>query len=312
MLKIAKKTARQFLGITLFGDTFSKQAIYQGKLFLLFLFCALSVHAQKDTVVVKDIVYAEAEGKKLRLDIYKLKAQTAPYLIVWIHGGAWHSGSKEKPPLGMLEHGYALASVDFRASTEKAFPAPVHDIKAAIRFLRANAAQYGYKPDKIIIWGASSGGHLAALVATTNKHPALEGTLGNYTSTSSSVQACIDFFGPTNFLTILNQSTPHGLNVRLPALAILLGKPVEQVPELAKLASPVYQVSASAPPLFIVHGEQDIQVPINQSIELMSVYKSKNLPVQLEYIPNAGHSSPEYAKKELMDKMAAFLKKVGF
>jgi dipeptidyl aminopeptidase/acylaminoacyl peptidase len=125
------------------------------------------------------------------------------------------------------------------------------------------------------------------------------------------VQACIDFFGPTNFLTILTQSTPHGLNVRLPALAILLGKPVEQVPELAKLASPVYQVKADAPPLFIVHGEQDIQVPINQSIELMSVYKSKNRPFQIEFIPNAGHSSPEYAKKELMGKIAEFLKGVG-
>lgn len=281
-------------------------------LLLLFSFYALSMKAQKDTIVVKDIVYAEAEGKKLQLDIYKLKEQKDPYLIVWIHGGAWHSGSKEKPPLGMLEHGYALASVDFRASTEKAFPGPIHDIKASVRFLRANAAKYGYKPDKIIIWGASSGGHLAALVATTNNNAALEGNLGNYTSTSSAVQACIDFFGPTNFLTILTQSTPHGLNVRLPALAILLGKPVEQVPELAKLASPVYQVKADSPPLFIVHGEQDIQVPINQSIELMSVYKSKNLPVQIEFIPNAGHSSPEYAKKELMDKMAAFLKGVHF
>jgi acetyl esterase/lipase len=281
-------------------------------LWILFLFCPFSMQAQKDTIVVKDIVYAEADGKKLQLDIYKLKEHTAPYLIVWIHGGAWHSGSKEKPPLGMLEHGYALASVDFRASTEKAFPGPVHDIKASIRFLRANAAKYGYKADKIIIWGASSGGHLAALVATTNNNPTLEGSLGNYASTSSSVQACIDFFGPTNFLTILNQSTPHGLNVRLPALAILLGKPVEQVPDLAKLASPVYQVNAGAPPLFIVHGEQDIQVPINQSIELMSVYKSKNLPVQIEFVPNAGHSSPEYAKKELMDKMAVFLKEVGY
>ena len=282
------------------------------KSFLTLWVCLLTfgAQAQKDTLVVKDIVYAEADGKKLQLDIYKLKQHTSPYLIVWIHGGAWHSGSKENPPLGMLEHGYALASVDFRASTDKAFPAPVHDIKAAIRFLRANAATYGYRADKIIIWGASSGGHLAALVATTNNHPTLEGTLGKYTSTSSSVQACIAFFVPTNFLTILSQSTPHGLNVRLPALAILLAKPVEQVPDLAKLASPVHQVTADAPPLFIVHGEQDIQVPINQSIELMSVYKSKNRPVQIEFIPNAGHSSPEYTKKELMNKMAGFLKGV--
>ncbi len=269
-------------------------------------------HAQNDIEISKDITYAEVDGKKLQLDIYKPKAQKEPYLIVWVHGGAWNTGSKENPPLGLIPFGYALASVDFRASTEKPFPADVHDIKAAIRFLRANASKYGYKADKIIIWGSSSGGHLAALVATTNNNTALEGTLGDFTKTSSSVQGCIDFYGPTNFLTILNQSTPHGLNVRLPALAILLGKPLDQVTELAKLASPVYQVDASDPPLFIVHGEQDIQVPINQSIELMSAYKSKGLKVQIEFIPDAGHSSPAYAKKELMEKIDIFLKETGF
>lgn len=281
-------------------------------LLTLFIFCSLQIQAQNDIEITKDIVYAEADGKRLQLDIYKPKAPKEPYLIVWVHGGAWNTGSKENPPLGLLPFGYALASVDFRASTEKPFPADVHDIKAAIRFLRANASKYGYKSDKIIIWGSSSGGHLAALVATTNNNSALEGNLGNFTNTSSSVQACIDFFGPTNFLTILNQSTPHGLNVRLPALAILLGKPLDQVTELAKTASPVYQVDANDPPLFIVHGEQDIQVPINQSIELMSAYKSKNLKVQIEFIPDAGHSSPAYAKKELMEKIDIFLKGSGF
>jgi acetyl esterase/lipase len=280
-------------------------------LLALFISFSWQIQAQNDIEISKDIVYAETDGKKLQLDIYKPKAPKEPYLIVWVHGGAWNTGSKENPPLGLLPFGYALASVDFRASTEKPFPADVHDIKAAIRFLRANASKYGYKSDKIIIWGSSSGGHLAALVATTNNNETLEGKLGNFTTTSSSVQACIDFYGPTNFLTILNQSTPHGLNVRLPALAILLGKPLDQVTELAKLASPVYQVDANDPPLFIVHGEQDIQVPINQSIELMSAYKSKGLRVQIEFIPNAGHSDPAYAKKELMEKIAQFLKETG-
>ncbi len=273
---------------------------------------SLQIQAQNDIEITKNIVYAETDGKKLQLDIYKPKTPKEPYLIVWVHGGAWNTGSKENPPLGLLPFGYALASVDFRASTEKPFPADVHDIKAAIRFLRANATKYGYKSDKIIIWGSSSGGHLAALVATTNNNTTLEGNVGSFINTSSSVQACLDFFGPTNFLTILNQSTPHGLNVRLPALAILLGKPLDQVTELAKLASPVYQVDANDPPIFIVHGEQDIQVPVNQSIELMSAYRSKNLKVQIEFIPNAGHSDPAYAKKELMEKMDKFLKEIGF
>jgi acetyl esterase/lipase len=268
--------------------------------------------AQTDSEIIKNIVYAEDGNKKLQLDIYKPKEQKEPYLIVWVHGGAWHSGSKENPPLGLLPYGYALASFDFHVSTEKPFPANVHDIKAAIRFLRANVKKYGYKADKIIIWGASSGGHLATLIATTNNNATLEGNLGNYPEISSSVQACLDFYGPTNFLTILNQSTPHGLNMRLPALAILLGKPLEQASDLAKLASPTYQVDASDPPIFIVHGEQDNQVPINQSIELLSAYKNLNLKAQIEFVPNAGHTDPIYYKKEMMEKVNRFLKDIGF
>lgn len=277
-------------------------------LFVILFFCSLQLAAQNDTIVIKNILYGRAEDKKLELDIYKLKKQKNTYLIVWIHGGAWHSGSKENPPLGFLGYGYALASINFSLSTEQIFPAQVHDIKAAIRFLRANANKYGYQSDKIIIWGSSSGGHLASLVATTNNNKELEGNIGNYTGTSSSVQACINYFGPTNFLTLLNQSTAFGLNVRLPALAILLGKPIDQSTALAKLASPVYQVDTADPPMFIVHGEQDVQVPINQSIELMSAYKSKKIKVQIEFIPNAGHSDPAYFKKELLDKIDKFLK----
>jgi acetyl esterase/lipase len=274
--------------------------------------CNIKTQAQSDPEIIKNIVYAEDGSKKLQLDIYKPKEQKEPNLIVWVHGGAWHSGSKENPPLGLLPYGFALASIDFHASTEKPFPANVHDIKAAIRFLRANAKKYGYKADKIIIWGASSGGHLAALIATTNNNAILEGNLGNYPEISSSVQACLDFYGPTNFLTILNQSTPHGLNVRLPALAILLGKPLEQSTEMAKLASPFYQVDATDPPIFIVHGEQDNQVPINQSIELLSAYKNLNLKAQIEFVPNAGHTDPIYYKKEMMEKVNRFLKEIGF
>ena len=259
---------------------------------------------------LKNIVYAEAGQRKLLLDIYLPTAQKSPYLVVWIHGGAWHSGSKEEPPLELVSSGYAIASVDFRLSTEAPFPAQVHDIKAAIRFLRANAKTYGYRADKIIIWGSSSGGHLASLVGTTNNDAFLEGKEGNFLQESSSVQGIIDFYGPTNFLTILNQSTPHGINVRAPALAILLGKPVDQAEELAKKASPVYQVDASDPPILIVHGEQDNQVPVNQSLELMSVYKKNSLPVQFEIIPGAGHGGNAFYKTDGLKWMKEFLQKV--
>ncbi len=129
-------------------------------LFLLIAYCIVSTVGQ---VEIKDVVYAEADGRKLLLDIYKPSSNNNPYLIVWVHGGAWHSGSKESPPLSFVGSGYALASVDYRLSVEAKFPAQIHDIKAAIRYLRANAAKYGYRSDKIIIAGSSAGAHLAAL-----------------------------------------------------------------------------------------------------------------------------------------------------
>lgn len=258
----------------------------------------------------KDIVYAKTEKRDLLLDIYLPEKTVSPYLVVWVHGGAWHSGSKENPPMGLVKLGCAMASVDYRLSIEAPMPAMVQDIKAAIRFLRGNAKKYGYRSDQIIIWGSSAGGHLAALVGTTNGNEKLEGNLGDYKNQSSDVSAVIDFYGPTNFMTILQQSTPHGVSVRAPALALLLGKPVEQVPEFAKLTSPVYQVDPSDPPMFIAHGDQDVQVPVNQSLELKAAYEKNNVKVQLEIVSGAGHGNEDYYTDAFMEKVDAFIKSV--
>lgn len=267
---------------------------------------SLSLRAQTDSIT-KNIVYAETGNTKLLLDLYMPHGKKNPYLIVWVHGGAWRSGSKESPPLGMLPYGYALASINFRSSEEAAFPAPLFDIKASIRFLRANAKKYGYRPDKIIIWGSSSGGHWAALAGTTNNEKELEGNVGTNLNESSSVQVILDFYGPSDLLTILDQSTPKGLAVRVPALALLFGKPLEEAQNMARKASPVYQVDATDPPIFIAHGDQDPQVPINQSLELMEAYKKNNLYVQLEILPGAAHGGDAFEGKELMEKINEFL-----
>lgn len=277
-----------------------------GKIRVVLLFSSLTAFAQEH----KDVVYAEIGERQLLVDVYLPKNNPNPYLVVWVHGGAWHSGSKEDPPKGLLENGYALASVDYRLSVEAPFPAMVHDIKAAIRFLRANAEHYGFRSDKIIVAGSSAGAHLAALIGTVNGNQELEGTLGNHLTTSSDVQATVDLYGPSNFLTILNQSTPHGISVRAPALALLLGKPVDQVPELAKLASPVHQVDATDPPMFIAHGDQDYQVPINQAHELHGALKKVGVAVQFEVVHGAGHGSPDYYQPKFTQKIVVFLENV--
>src|SRR5256885_798491 len=122
--------------------------------------------------VIGDIEYARVEGRALKLDFHLPHGKPRPPLIVWVHGGAWRSGSKSDMPLGKLveEEGYAVASVDYRLSPEAKFPAQIHDIKAAIRFLRAHSSQWHVSSHKVVIAGDSAGAHLAALVGISNGH----------------------------------------------------------------------------------------------------------------------------------------------
>lgn len=244
---------------------------------------------------ISDIPFAIADGHELRLDLYLPSGVSQPPLIVYVHGGAWRADSKESMPLaGLVSHGFAVASVDYRLSPVAQFPAQIHDIKAAIRFLRAKQSDYGYDARRITISGSSAGGHLAGLVGVTNGNKELEGVLGDYREESSDVQAIVDYYGASNFLTILKQSTPHGIGVRVPALQLLLGAQPEDTPELAKLASPLFHVDRSDPPLLLLHGDQDPQMPINQSHELYGAYKAQRLPVRFEVLHGAGHGGGRF------------------
>lgn len=258
----------------------------------------------------KDVVYANVGGNDLGLDVYLPTGVQSPTLLVWVHGGAWSSGSKAPAPMVFVANGFALASIDFRQSTEARFPAQVHDIKAAIRFLRAKAGTYGYRTDRIAIGGSSSGGHLAALVGVTNGHAELEGTVGGYLKDSSAVQAILDYYGASNLTTILAQSTPFGLNMRRPALERLLGAAPEQATELAALASPVMHVDRSDPPLHLFHGDQDPQMPINQAHELHGAYERLALDGQLRVLYGAAHGGNVFYSPPHLKPVLDFLDRV--
>lgn len=245
--------------------------------------------------VIKGIEFANVDEHRLKLDLYRPTGKHPAKLIVWVHGGAWRRGSRDNMPLGFaVRKGYAVASVDYRLSPVAKFPAQVHDIKAAIRFLRANQSRWNIDAENIVIAGSSAGGHLAALVGVTNNNETLEGTVGNEPDQSSSVQGIVDYYGPTNFETILQQSTPHGLSVRVPALKLLLGDTPENRKTLAKLASPVSHVDPKDPPLLMIHGDQDPQVPINQSHELHAAYKRKKLDVKFEVVHGGAHGGEQF------------------
>ncbi len=255
-----------------------------------------------------DILYAVVDGHELKLDLYMPKDAATPPLLVWVHGGRWQRRSKEDVyTTALVEDGFAMASIDFRLSEDAPFPAQIHDIKAAIRFLRANAATYGYDATRIGIHGRSSGGHLTALVGVTNRHEELEGEVGDHLDQSSDVQVVVSYFGASNLTSILEQSTPYGVSMRAPALQLLLGGPLEEKVELARLASPVSHVDATDPPLLLLHGDQDPQMPISQSHELHSAYKEHSLPVHFEVIHGAEHGGAQFFDQKRNALVVAFL-----
>jgi acetyl esterase/lipase len=281
-----------------------------GLLLLAALFCASTSTAGDVTRVVKDVQYASVDQRALRLDLHLPSGKTRAPLIVWIHGGAWRSGSKNDVPVRKLvAEGYPIASVDYRLSTEARFPAQIHDIKAAIRFLRAHASEWQLSAKKIVIAGDSAGAHLAALVGVSNENRELEGAIGDNPRASSSVQGIISFYGAANLQTILKQSTPHGLSVRVPALDLLLGEQPEQVPDLAKLASPVFHVDKHDPPLLLLHGDQDPQMPINQSHELCGAYQRVGASVEFVVVHGAAHGGAMFYDDERLEIVKRFLRR---
>ena len=260
--------------------------------------------------VIRDVEYAHIGEHALKLDIHLPAGKPHSPLIVWVHGGAWRSGSKSSMPMGKLvEEGYAIASVDYRLSTEAKFPAQIHDIKAAIRFLRARGSEWKLPGKKIVIAGDSAGAHLAALVGVSNGHAELEGTVGNDRTQSSDVQGIISFYGAANLTTILKQSTPHGLSVRVPALELLLGGLPTNAPALAQLASPVFHVDRNDPPLLLLHGDQDPQMPISQSLELLGAYQKVKAPVQFEVVHSGAHGGAIFYDAERLEIVRRFLRR---
>lgn len=275
------------------------------RLFLSALALAATATAGEPRIV-RDIEYAKVGDHALALDLHLPAGPQKPILLVHVHGGAWRAGSKTDMPLVRLfVKDFAIASLDYRLSTEAPFPAQAHDLKAAIRFLRAKGKELGVDPTRIAIIGSSAGGHLAALVGVTAGVKELEGTLGDYPAESSRVQAIIDLFGASNLETILSQSTPHGLSVRVPALQLLLGGQPTEKPDLARLASPVAHIDANDPPLLMIHGDADPQMPYAQSEELKAAYEKARLNVQLETIVGGKHGGQEFydeARTQLMEQ----------
>ena len=256
--------------------------------------------------LVKDLPYIADGHDRNKLDLYLPEKADGPLpVVLYVHGGAWQTGNKESARvfLSLVEHGYALAACNYRLSQDAKFPAQIEDCKAAVRWLRANAAKYHLDPDHIGAMGGSAGGHLAALLGTTAKTKATGGKRGNLDQPSG-VQAVVDLFGPTDFLQMNGR---HG-GPDSPE-AKLLGGPVSEHKDLAKQANPITYISSSTPPFLILHGVEDKTVPIGQSELLAAALKKAGVDVNFLRIEGAGHGGPQFHSTERLQTIVEFFDK---
>jgi acetyl esterase/lipase len=227
-----------------------------------------------------DIPYANLSLSQ-KLDIYLPDEGKGPFpVILSIHGGAFMGCDKSDmqvlPMLEGLKRGYAVVALNYRLSWEATFPALVHDVKAAVRWVRANADWYYFDPKRIATWGGSARGYLSAMLGTSAGVSELEDlSLGN-PDQPCNVQAVVDWFGPTNFLKMDEQLTASGLTpmegtehsgVNSPE-SWLLGNKITEIPEKVKAANPETYIRKDAPPFLIQHGVVDPVVPVQQSVSL--------------------------------------------
>ena len=244
----------------------------------------------KDKVVYRDVSYVTNGHERQKLDLYMPYSTNKLPLIIWVHGGAWLAGSKNDfVPLDYLSYGYAVASINYRLSQHALFPAQIEDCKAAVRWLRAHAEKYNLDPDKFGAWGASSGGHLVALLGTTSDVKLFE--TGQHLNESSAVQAVVDYFGPTDFLQMEEHRVPGSMHHNTPDSpeSLLVGGPIQEKKEIVAKANPITYVTPNDAPFLIIHGDVDPLVPHHQSQILASSLKKAGVPVIFYTVKGAGH-----------------------
>ena len=265
-----------------------------------------------------DVAYASVSPAQ-QLDLYLPETGEGPFPVVMdIHGGGFELGDKRDPHvlafLRGLDLGYAVVSVNYRLSGEAIFPAGLVDIKAALRWLRANAGLYHLDAGRIAACGGSAGGNYAAMVCVTAGVEMFEDpALGN-APYPSDVRAAVDWFGPIDFLAMDGQLAASGLEPRDHSQpwspeSKYLGAPILEIPDKVGLANPMTYVSDHMSPILIQHGTGDNLVPYQQSVEFARVIEKRagRDRFELDLFEGWGHDDPGFSTDENMARVFAFL-----
>ena len=246
--------------------------------------------------IMQDISYAGTDNARQTLDlalpIKRISDKPLP-VIAFIHGGGWRGGSKGgglNRISGFLKSGnYAGVSIGYRLSNEAKWPAQIHDCKAAIRWIKANAKKYGLDGTRIAVHGTSAGGHLVAMLGTSSGVKAMDGSIGVYTGQSTKVACVVDYFGPTNFLRMNDFESRIDHDAKGSPEGLLIGGPIQENKKKTLTADPISYVSKEDSPFLIMHGTRDMAVPYNQSVILHSALKKIGVPSALLTVTGGGH-----------------------
>ena len=287
--------------------------------YLLIFICSYSICQEAVNPIEptwKDLNYA-GDGKSYHtLDVYlPTSSNNKSPLILTIYGSAWKSNRSKaskyikksliKP---LVEAGFAVASINHRSSTDALFPAQIHDVKAAIRFLRGNASEYKIDSSFVGVTGSSSGGHLAAMAGTTSHNKMMEGNIGSFLNYDSHVNAGVDWFGPTDFLLmdICGSRMVHDA-INSPE-SKLIGGAIQENKDKANAANPINYISSKTPPFLIIHGMVDLTVPYCQSKVLKMALERANIESELISVRDGGHGKNVFIDKYKVEMVNFFLK----
>ena len=266
---------------------------YPCSLFALLAFLPAGAQAQgapkvPDTVVFETgVEYSNPDGQHLQLNIARPKSGDGPFpAIVCIHGGGFRAGKRESYDglvLRLAERGYVALTVTYRLAPKYPFPAAVHDTKAAVRWVRANAAKYKIDPARVGVTGGSAGGHLAQFLGVTAGVSEFEGDGGN-AGQSSAVTCVVNVYGPSDFTKSYGKSVDAA-----EVLPLFLGGNLETQRFRHLLSSPLYWVTPRAAPTLCIHGTEDKYVAHEQAVWLVEKMKASGAEADLLTLPGAGH-----------------------
>lgn len=273
-----------------------------------------AAQANQNITLKRDLAYAGTDNPRQKLDLLlpNKRASEKPLpVIAFIHGGAWRAGDKwsgigRLTPL--VESGeYAGVSIGYRLSAEAKWPAQIHDCKAAIRWIRAHAKQHNLDPEKIAVWGTSAGGHLVSMLGVSGGIEALEGKLGEHLDQDSRVSCVVNFFGPSDLLTMNDHGSSMDHDAPDSPESQLIDGPIQEIQEKARAASPITYTTKDDAPILHVHGTVDKLVSFPQSVDFNQKLVAAGVKSNLITVEGGGHGNFGKAGPEIDRLVREFL-----